>query len=211
MYFYSLFLSRLFCVSSVVCVFFPSTFIVVNTKQGDVLHQQAVPIVCICVREQLPLRSPILWRLTGISQATEELFIAPVKIERSWLSVTVPEQMKSFQWTVDTSTGFLRFLFGTTDAFFWLILLSSSSILSLDSLRQKRETRDRWAIPEPSTRISPHRSKPELDKRHTRANTRIQDLTDWACHCSGRRTAWVLLTYWQGKPKWKHMLCKCRE
>lgn len=109
MYFYSLFLSRLFCVSSVVCVFFPSTFIVVNTKQGDVLHQQAVPIVCICVREQLPLRSPILWRLTGISQATEELFIAPVKIERSWLSVTVPEQMKSFQWTVDTSTGFLRF------------------------------------------------------------------------------------------------------
>lgn len=207
MYFYSLFLSRLFCVSSVVCVFFPSTFIVVNTKQGDVLHQQAVPIVCICVREQLPLRSPILWRLTGISQATEELFIAPVKIERSWLSVTVPEQM----WTVDTSTGFLRFLFGTTDAFFWLILLSFSSILSLDSLRQKRETRDRWAIPEPSTRISPHRSKPELDKRHTHANTHIQDLTDWACHCSGRRTAWVLLTYWQGKPKWKHMLCKCRE
>lgn len=34
MNFHSLFLSRLFCVSSVVCVFFPSTFIVVNTKQG---------------------------------------------------------------------------------------------------------------------------------------------------------------------------------
>lgn len=51
MYFYSLFLSRLFCVSSVVCVFFPSTFIVVNTKQGDVLHQQAVPIVCICPKK----------------------------------------------------------------------------------------------------------------------------------------------------------------
>lgn len=144
MYFYSLFLSRLFCVSSVVCVFFPSTFIVVNTKQGDVLHQQAVPIVCICVREQLPLRSPILWRLTGISQATEELFIAPVKIERSWLSVTVPEQM----WTVDTSTGFLRFLFGTTDAFFLAHLaeLFFNSFIRLikTEKRNKRPLSNSW-------------------------------------------------------------------